>query len=67
MVEGPPAQLLEAVAERLAARVLAGYPRVQAVQLRICKPHVAVGGVVEALGIQITRRRQQQEQQPCCP
>eukprot|EP00887_Chlorella_sp_A99_P001418 scaffold8.g1418.t1 len=56
-VEGPPQQLLEAVAERLAAQLLERHPAVGAVQLGIRKPHVAVGGVVESLGIQITRRR----------
>ena len=73
VLEGPPAQLLEAVAERAAARVLGAHPRVTAVRLRIRKPHVAVGGVVESLGVEVVRQRapaaiggclrQQQQQQ----
>ena len=73
IVEGEPAQLIEAVAERVAARVLATQQRVSAVQVAIHKPHVAVGGVVASLGVEVTRtrqqwleqqRRQQQQEQP---
>lgn len=58
IVEGPPAQLIEAVAERIAGRVLAEHPGVAAVTVGVAKPHVAVSGVVHSLGVEVTRRRQ---------
>lgn len=57
IVEGPPAQLIEAVAERIAAQLLRGYPSVAAVTVGVAKPHVAVGGVLQSLGVEVTRRR----------
>ena len=50
-MEGPPHKLLESVAERLATEILNDYHRVQGLQLHIKKPHVAVTGVVESLGM----------------
>ena len=58
IVEGPPLQLIEAVAERIAAQVLRAHPGVAAVTVGVCKPHVAVGGVVQSLGVEVTRQRQ---------
>lgn len=58
IVEGPPCQLIESVAERIAQRILEGHPAVHAVQVGVQKPHVAVSGVVQSLGIEITRQRQ---------
>jgi len=57
IVEGPPAQLIEAVAERIASRILRDYPTVSSVTVGVAKPHVAVGGVLQSLGVEITRRR----------
>jgi dihydroneopterin aldolase len=56
-VEGPPRATLEAVAERLAAGVLARHARVAAVRVALHKPHAAVGSVVGSLGVEIVRRR----------
>ena len=50
VVEGPPLSLVEAVAERIAASVLASHPLVQHVSVAVKKTHVAVLGVVESLG-----------------
>jgi len=50
--------LIEKVAERIAAGILAKHSMVQSVQVSVRKPHVAVEGVVEALGVEITRRRE---------
>ena len=50
IVEGPPYMLLEAVAERVADGILQGNAGVTGVHISVCKPHVAVGGVVESLG-----------------
>lgn len=58
IVEGPPAQLIESVAERIAERILAGHPLVTAVRVGVRKPHVAVSGVVQSLGVEVMRLRQ---------
>jgi dihydroneopterin aldolase len=58
IVEGPPLRLTEAVAERIAAAVLAEHPAVRAVQVRVRKPNVRLGDTVLAGSIvEITRRR----------
>ena len=49
-VEGPPRKLVEAVAEDIAERILKEHALILNVQLRICKPHVAIEGVVDFLG-----------------
>ena len=56
IVEGEPAQLLENIAERIAAEAL-GHELVQSVTVRIRKPHIALPVALDALGIEITRRR----------
>ncbi|MCX6022020.1 MAG: dihydroneopterin aldolase [Chloroflexi bacterium] len=57
-VEGTPRNLLEALAEDLAARILAGFP-VVAVRIRIRKPGVAIkGSILSAAGVEIWRRRE---------
>lgn len=58
IVEGPPKQLIEAVAEDIARTILKRHPRVQDVVVRVSKPHVAVVGVLDSLGIEITRGRE---------
>lgn len=50
IIEGPPFQLLEAAAEAVSSALLAHDRRVGAVQVQLLKPHVAVPGVVDALG-----------------
>lgn len=58
IVEGPPLKLTEAVAERIAAAVLAEQPLVEAVEVRVRKPNVRLGSTVLAGSvIAITRRR----------
>ena len=61
IVEGPPQQLIEAVAERIAGKVLREHPSVAGITVSVVKPHVAVGGVLESLGVEITRQRQAAE------
>jgi dihydroneopterin aldolase len=62
IVEGPPLHLTEAVAERIAAAVLAEHAPVREVTVRVRKPNVRlddtvlVGSVVE-----ITRRRERDD------
>lgn len=56
VVEGPPRQLLEAVAEEIASRVLA-LERVEAVTVRVRKPAVRLPGPVDHSAVEIMRRR----------
>ena len=51
IMEGPPHQLLESVAETISSMLLDSYPKIQAVELRLTKPHVAVPGAFDSLGI----------------
>lgn len=58
VVEGPPLRLTEAVAERIAAGVLAEHPLVQAVEVRVRKPGVRLADtVLDGSVVAITRRR----------
>ncbi|XP_056159295.1 dihydroneopterin aldolase 2-like isoform X1 [Syzygium oleosum] len=57
VVEGLPKNLLEAVAEHIASTTLAKFPRITAVRVKVGKPHVAVPGPLDYLGIEITRYR----------
>jgi dihydroneopterin aldolase len=57
IMEGEPVQLLEALAARIVARLFAADSRVAAITVRIQKPHVAVRGPVEYLGVEISRTR----------
>ena len=58
IVEGPPLNLTEAVAERIATVVLDAHPLVQAVRVRVRKPHVRLGPtVLIGSAVEILRRR----------
>ncbi|KAL8509559.1 hypothetical protein ACS0TY_016686 [Phlomoides rotata] len=57
VVEGAPHNLLESVAERIASTVLSKYTQISAVRIKVGKPHVAVLGSVDYLGVEITRHR----------
>ncbi len=58
IVEGPPVDLIETVAERVAAAVLEDHPPVEAVRVKIAKPHVSLGDTVFAgSAVEILRRR----------
>jgi dihydroneopterin aldolase len=58
IVEGPPLRLTEAVAERIAAAVLAEHPRVLAVEVRVRKPNVRLEDTVLAgSAVEILRTR----------
>jgi dihydroneopterin aldolase len=58
IVTGPPCQLIEAVAERIAARVLREQPLVHAVVVRVRKPEVPIpGSVLGSSEVRIERRR----------
>ncbi len=59
VVEGEHCTLLEELAWRVIAAVMAEWPAVEAVQVRVKKPQVAVEGVVEYLGVEMQRSRAQ--------
>jgi dihydroneopterin aldolase len=56
IVEGPPFKLIEAVAERIAATILATYA-VDTIRVRVRKPDVPLAATLEYVGVEITRRR----------
>ncbi len=58
IVEGPPVNLTETVAERIAAAVLEEHPLVEAVRVKVAKPHVRLGDtVLKGSAVEILRRR----------
>ena len=58
IVEGPPVNLTETVAERIAATVLKEHRPVEAVRVKVAKPHVRLGDtVLEGSAVEILRRR----------
>src|SRR5918994_602993 len=58
IVEGPPVRLVETLAERIAAGVLRDHPAVEAVKVKVAKPHVRLGDTVLAgSAVEILRRR----------
>jgi dihydroneopterin aldolase len=59
IVEGPPKQLIEAVAEELAAVLLSDFPA-QAVTVTVRKPEAPLKGVLlGAAGVRVRRERQE--------
>ena len=56
IVEGEPRNLIEAVAEEIAAAVLTGFPQVARVTVTVRKPEVPMkGSLLDAAGVRITR------------
>lgn len=56
IIEGPSAYLLEHLAGRIADFAME-HPRARAARVRIRKPHVALGGVLDYSGVEIERTR----------
>jgi 7,8-dihydroneopterin aldolase/epimerase/oxygenase len=58
IVEGESRQLIEAVAEEIAAAILAEFPPVERVTVTVRKPEVPMkGAMLDAAGVRITRSR----------
>jgi dihydroneopterin aldolase len=58
IVEGPPVNLTETVAEWIAAAILEEHPLVEAVRIKVAKPHVRLDDTVLAgSAVEILRRR----------
>lgn len=59
IVEGPPVNLTETVAERVAAAILDEHPTVEAVRVKVRKPNVRLGDTVLAgSAVEILRCRE---------
>jgi dihydroneopterin aldolase len=62
VVTGPPCQLIEAVAERIAERVLAEHSMVESVLVRVRKPEVPIpGSVLGSSEVWIERNRRTEQ------
>ena len=58
VAEGEPVNLTETVAERIAGAVLDDHPAVEAVRVKVRKPHVRLGEtVLSGSAVEILRRR----------
>ncbi|KAF5200115.1 Dihydroneopterin aldolase [Thalictrum thalictroides] len=57
VLEGPSHDLLESVAHLIAITTLTKFSQVSSVRVKVGKPHVAVHGSVDYLGIEIFRSR----------
>jgi 7,8-dihydroneopterin aldolase/epimerase/oxygenase len=57
VVEGPPLDLIEALGETIAARLLAANPTVDEVVVRVRKPEVQLGGPLDHAAVEIARQR----------
>ncbi|KAK1290598.1 Dihydroneopterin aldolase [Acorus calamus] len=55
VVEGPSQNLLESVAHLIANTTLIKYPQITAIRVKVGKPHVAVHGTIDHLGVEILR------------
>ncbi|KAL2964945.1 hypothetical protein AAZX31_16G032300 [Glycine max] len=57
ILEGSPHILVESVAQKIAVTTLTNHNQISAVRVKVKKPHVAVRGPVDYLGVEIFRRR----------
>ncbi|XWS43321.1 hypothetical protein CRYUN_Cryun16bG0092800 [Craigia yunnanensis] len=57
VVEGQSPNLLESVAQLIASTTLTKYSQISAVRVKVGKPHVAVHGPLDYLGVEIIRYR----------
>nr|CAB3457880.1 unnamed protein product [Digitaria exilis] len=57
VVEGPSRNLLESVAHQIASATLLKFPQISAVRVEVKKPHVAIQGIIDYLGVEIVRYR----------
>ena len=63
VVEGTKHRLLEQLCMEIISAVLAGHSRVAAVTVAVKKPQVAVSGVVDFLGVEMSRTRAEWEEE----
>lgn len=61
VIEGPPHALLESVADCIASSIFSKFPQIHSLRIRLGKPHVAVLGIVDYLGVEIYRTCKSEE------
>lgn len=57
VIEGTPHNLLESVAHQISSTTFSKHPQISAVRVKVGKPHVAVQGQLDYLGVEIFRSR----------
>ncbi|KAG0447881.1 hypothetical protein HPP92_028103 [Vanilla planifolia] len=57
ILEGPSQNLLESMAHLIASTTLTKFPQIQSIRVKVGKPHVAVQGSIDYLGVEIIRGR----------
>ncbi len=61
IAEGGPYDLIETVAEKIAAAVLAAHDEVQDIRVTVRKPEVAItGSILSAVGVEVFRRQERE-------
>lgn len=58
VLDGPPVDLIETLAESIARDVLGAHERVRKVIVRVRKPEVQLGGPLDYAGVEVVRRRE---------
>lgn len=58
IVEGPRKQLIEALAESIASRLLQQFPRIHAISVEVGKPTAPIPGIFDGVSVKIYRMRQ---------
>lgn len=62
VVESEPRQLVESVAEEIAATVLKELQAAEAIKVKVMKPHVALPAVLDGIGVEIWREREDSDE-----
>lgn len=60
VVQGPPVRLVECLADQIASNVLSDLPKAAAVRVKVFKPHVALPEVLDGVGVEILRARDEE-------
>ncbi|MCY0870139.1 MAG: dihydroneopterin aldolase [Firmicutes bacterium] len=59
VLDGPPRRLLESAAIAVANQILSQFTMLESVRVRIDKPGAPIPGIVESVGVDLTRTRAQ--------
>ncbi|MBX5435643.1 MAG: dihydroneopterin aldolase [Alicyclobacillaceae bacterium] len=62
LVEGEPVRLVECLAERIAAELLAAFPLLESVGVTVAKPFAPIDGVLDTVEVAIERTQDRQSQ-----